>query len=40
MGGSGWWGGWVRVDVNAMLGYKIQDTRFKKFYFMSVKINK
>ena len=20
MGGSGWWGGWVRVDVNAMLG--------------------
>ena len=20
MWGSGWWGGWVRVDVNAMLG--------------------
>ena len=20
MGGSGWWGGGVRVDVNAMLG--------------------
>ena len=20
VGGSGWWGGWVRVDVNAMLG--------------------
>ena len=20
MGGSGWWGGWARVDVNAMLG--------------------
>ena len=19
-GGSGWWGGWVRVDVKAMLG--------------------
>ena len=19
-GGSGWWGGWARVDVNAMLG--------------------
>ena len=19
MGGSGWWGGWVRVDVKAML---------------------
>ena len=20
MVGSGWWGGWARVDVNAMLG--------------------
>ena len=20
MGGQGWWGGWVRVDVNTMLG--------------------
>ena len=20
MGGSGWWGGWFRVDENAMLG--------------------
>ena len=20
VGGSGWWGGWARVDVNAMLG--------------------
>ena len=20
VGGSGWWGGWVRVDVNAMFG--------------------
>ena len=20
VGGSGWWGGWVRVDVKAMLG--------------------
>ena len=20
MGVSGWWGGWARVDVNAMLG--------------------
>ena len=22
MGGSGWWGGWVRMDVNAMLGVR------------------
>ena len=20
LGGAGWWGGWARVDVNAMLG--------------------
>ena len=22
MGRSGWWGGWARVDVNAMLGVR------------------